>query len=61
MIVLVGLVLRYKKCDELDILVLKVVFAGAFYPNYFKWGVADEELAHKEMSGHDPASTVLVG
>ena len=41
-------------------LLLKLVIAGAFYPNYFRWGVSDEELANKDMSGHDPATTVMV-
>ncbi len=42
-------------------LILKLIIAGAFYPNYFRWGVVDEEQATREMSGHDPLSTVMVG
>ena len=39
---------------------LQLVVAGAFYPNYFHWGESDEELNQKAMSGHDPATTVMV-
>ena len=52
-------VCRYHESPH-DILILKLVIAGAFYPNYFRWGVADEELNQREMSGHDPTSTVMV-
>ncbi|XP_014066219.2 ATP-dependent RNA helicase TDRD9 isoform X2 [Salmo salar] len=40
--------------------ILQVVIAGAYYPNYFAQGEMDEELASKELSGHDPKTTVLV-
>lgn len=43
-----------------DHLLLKLVIAGAFYPNYFYWSEIDEELAQREMSGHDPTTTVMV-
>jgi len=39
---------------------LKVVLAGAFYPNYFTWKISDEELSLKQMSGLDPTTTVMV-
>uniref|UniRef100_A0A674E0Y2 ATP-dependent RNA helicase TDRD9 n=1 Tax=Salmo trutta TaxID=8032 RepID=A0A674E0Y2_SALTR len=38
--------------------ILQVVIAGAYYPNYFAQGEMDEELASKELSGHDPKTTV---
>ncbi|CAB1335264.1 unnamed protein product [Coregonus sp. 'balchen'] len=40
--------------------ILQVVIAGAYYPNYFAQGEMDEELASKDLSGHDPKTTVLV-
>ncbi|XP_030628475.1 ATP-dependent RNA helicase TDRD9 [Chanos chanos] len=40
--------------------ILQVVIAGAFYPNYFIQGEIDEEMASKELSGHDPRTTVMV-
>uniref|UniRef100_A0A8K9XUW3 ATP-dependent RNA helicase TDRD9 n=1 Tax=Oncorhynchus mykiss TaxID=8022 RepID=A0A8K9XUW3_ONCMY len=40
--------------------ILQVVIAGAYYPNYFSQGEMDEELASKDLSGHDPKTTVLV-
>ncbi|XP_066550485.1 ATP-dependent RNA helicase TDRD9 [Amia ocellicauda] len=40
--------------------ILQIVIAGAFYPNYFSLGVIDEEIASKELSGHDPKTTVLL-
>ena len=42
------------------LLSLQLVIAGAFYPHYFYWGLADNQLAQKEMSGHDPSTTVMV-
>ena len=36
------------------------MISGAFYPNYFSWSAVDEARAQKEMSGHDPAVTVMV-
>uniref|UniRef100_A0A8C7KER8 ATP-dependent RNA helicase TDRD9 n=1 Tax=Oncorhynchus kisutch TaxID=8019 RepID=A0A8C7KER8_ONCKI len=38
--------------------ILQVVIAGAYYPNYFSQGEMDEELASKDLSGHDPKTTV---
>lgn len=43
-----------------DVLLLKLVIGGAFYPNYFYFGDIDEDLSRREMSGHDPKTTVLV-
>ncbi|KAL0969051.1 hypothetical protein UPYG_G00222040 [Umbra pygmaea] len=40
--------------------ILQVVIAGAYYPNYFTQGEIDEEMASKDLSGHDPKTTVLV-
>ncbi|CDQ56175.1 unnamed protein product [Oncorhynchus mykiss] len=40
--------------------IFQVVIAGAYYPNYFSQGEMDEELASKDLSGHDPKTTVLV-
>ncbi|XP_048586381.1 ATP-dependent RNA helicase TDRD9 isoform X1 [Nematostella vectensis] len=43
-----------------DLLILKLVIAGAFYPNYFTSGDVDEVEANKIMSGHDPYKTVMI-
>lgn len=40
---------------------LKLVLAGALYPNYFTWKISDEELSLRQMSGLDPTTTVMVG
>nr|XP_023681327.1 ATP-dependent RNA helicase TDRD9 isoform X1 [Paramormyrops kingsleyae] len=40
--------------------VLQIAIAGAFYPNYFNVGEIDEELAYKELCGHNPKTTVQV-
>ena len=34
---------------------------GAFYPNYFKVGNTDEEAGTRQLGGHNPRSTVMVG
>lgn len=52
---------KHNQRDDRNLLILKLVIAGAFYPNYFRWGVADEEQAIRDMSGHDPLTTVMVG
>ena len=39
--------------------ILKVIMAGAFYPNYFFQTVSDEASAVKDMSQLDPARTVM--
>ena len=39
--------------------ILKVVMAGAFYPNYFLQSVSDEASAVKEMSQLDPARHIM--
>lgn len=38
----------------------QLVICGAFYPNYFRWGQPDEEQAQRDISGHDPCTTVMV-
>ncbi|XP_033096536.1 ATP-dependent RNA helicase TDRD9-like [Anneissia japonica] len=43
-----------------DIIILKLILAGAFYPNYFLQLPSDEEDAHRQMSGKDPCTTVMV-
>ena len=43
-----------------DQLIIKMVLAGAFYPNYFTMHGREEELAHKEMSGYSRNTTVVV-
>ncbi|XP_039597715.1 ATP-dependent RNA helicase TDRD9 isoform X1 [Polypterus senegalus] len=40
--------------------ILQVVIAGSFYPNYFTLTAIDEQLAAKEMSGCNPATTVML-
>ena len=39
---------------------MKIVLAGAFYPNYFTWKISDEELSLRQMSGLDATTTVMV-
>lgn len=41
-------------------LILKVVMAGAFYPNYFATGLTDEKDAIKDIRELDPKNTVMV-
>lgn len=45
-------------------LVLKIVMAGAFYPNYFvrsaQGGQVDEREAVKELAGHNPYNSVFL-
>lgn len=41
-------------------LILKVVMAGAFYPNYFSTGETDEADAMKEIRYLDPWNTVML-
>lgn len=43
-----------------DLLILKLVIAGAFYPNYFQSQDVDEADATKSMNGFDPSTTVVV-
>ncbi|XP_038074406.1 ATP-dependent RNA helicase TDRD9-like [Patiria miniata] len=43
-----------------DLLILKIVLAGAFYPNYFSCEQPDEVHALKQLSGKDPCTTVMV-
>ncbi|XP_063073418.1 ATP-dependent RNA helicase TDRD9 [Engraulis encrasicolus] len=40
--------------------ILQVVIAGAFYPDYYIEGEIDDELAAKELSGHNPTTTVMI-
>ncbi|KAM8737457.1 ATP-dependent RNA helicase TDRD9 isoform 2-T2 [Acanthopagrus schlegelii] len=40
--------------------ILQVVIAGAYYPNYFVQQDIDEDLATRELSGHNPRTTVMV-
>ncbi|CAL8286818.1 unnamed protein product [Lota lota] len=40
--------------------IIQVVIAGAYYPNYFVQGEMDEEMAARELCGHDPKTTVMV-
>ena len=39
---------------------IQVVLCGAFYPNYFRWGVGDEEVNQKIFCGHNHCTTVMV-
>ncbi|XP_061650873.1 ATP-dependent RNA helicase TDRD9 isoform X1 [Phyllopteryx taeniolatus] len=41
-------------------LILQMVIAGAYYPNYFVQGEIDEDLASRELSGLNPRTTVMV-
>ncbi|NXA39418.1 TDRD9 helicase, partial [Eudromia elegans] len=40
--------------------ILQVVIAGAFYPNYFTFGICDQEIAVKELDGKDPKTTIML-
>ncbi|XP_076825905.1 ATP-dependent RNA helicase TDRD9-like [Clavelina lepadiformis] len=40
-------------------LILKIVMAGAFYPNFFEQSVIDETQSVKEMSLLDPTNTMM--
>ncbi|XP_009958204.1 PREDICTED: putative ATP-dependent RNA helicase TDRD9, partial [Leptosomus discolor] len=40
--------------------ILQVVIAGAFYPNYFRFGKCDEEVAVRQLAGKDPKTTVML-
>ncbi|XP_042356788.1 ATP-dependent RNA helicase TDRD9 [Plectropomus leopardus] len=40
--------------------ILQVAIAGAHYPNYFVQGEIDEDLASRELNGHNPKTTVMV-
>ncbi|XP_065661782.1 ATP-dependent RNA helicase TDRD9 isoform X2 [Hydra vulgaris] len=43
-----------------DEFILKLVIAGAFYPNYFQTQPLDEQEAIKTMSGLNPFTTVVI-
>ncbi|KAI6646686.1 tudor domain containing protein 9 TDRD9, partial [Oopsacas minuta] len=43
-----------------DVLMIKLVMAGAFYPHYFRWSEVDEQEAERSLSGHDPHTTVMI-
>ena len=41
-------------------LILKIIIAGAFSPNYFRLKNVDENTALKDVAGKDLRSTVIV-
>ena len=43
-----------------NLLILKIVLCGAFYPNYFVQQPCDEQMADREIAGHNPLMTVIV-
>ncbi|XP_035669550.1 ATP-dependent RNA helicase TDRD9-like [Branchiostoma floridae] len=43
-----------------DNLILKMVLAGAFYPNYFTCAASDEAEAVRDLSGSNPLTTVML-
>jgi ATP-dependent RNA helicase TDRD9 len=43
-----------------DLIVFKVVVAGAFYPNFFSCVYPDERVAIRNIGGRDPTTTVVV-
>ncbi|XP_021341941.1 putative ATP-dependent RNA helicase TDRD9 [Mizuhopecten yessoensis] len=53
---------NYKRrfSEDQERLLLKVVMAGAFYPNFFIKEPIDEQESNRIMSGHDPFNTVMV-
>ncbi|KAM4625880.1 ATP-dependent RNA helicase TDRD9 [Polymixia lowei] len=40
--------------------ILQMIIAGAYYPNYFAQGELDDEMASRDLCGHDPRTTVMV-
>jgi len=51
------------KRDDLpteDVMLLKLVIAGAFFPNYFESQEIDESEATKTLSGQNPFTTIVV-
>ncbi|XP_076014599.1 ATP-dependent RNA helicase TDRD9 [Genypterus blacodes] len=40
--------------------ILQVVIAGAHYPNYYSQRNLDEEMAFRELFGHNPRTTVML-
>uniref|UniRef100_A0A4W6FL00 ATP-dependent RNA helicase TDRD9 n=1 Tax=Lates calcarifer TaxID=8187 RepID=A0A4W6FL00_LATCA len=52
---------RYRRFDlDCTFLCLRMVIAGAYYPNYFVQGEIDEDLASRELSGFNPRTTVML-
>lgn len=51
---------RHRFSEDQERLLLKVIMAGAFYPNYFIKEPIDEQESNRIMSGHDPFNTVMV-
>jgi len=51
---------RRNEYSQNDMLILKVIICGAFYPFYFISGDIDDADCMKQLSGHDPFSTVMV-
>ncbi|XP_060080350.1 ATP-dependent RNA helicase TDRD9-like, partial [Ylistrum balloti] len=51
---------KRKFSEDQERLLLKVIMAGAFYPNYFIKEPIDEQESNRIMSGHDPFNTVMV-
>ncbi|XP_078671642.1 ATP-dependent RNA helicase TDRD9-like isoform X2 [Branchiostoma floridae x Branchiostoma belcheri] len=45
---------------EEDELILKMILAGAFYPNYFTCDASDEAEAVRDLSGSNPLTTVML-
>ena len=39
---------------------VQVVLCGAFYPNYFRWGIGDEEVNRRLFCGHNHCTTIMV-
>ncbi|KAH3857352.1 hypothetical protein DPMN_099959, partial [Dreissena polymorpha] len=46
--------------EDQEKLLLKVVLAGAFYPNYFVRSEIDQMDSHRELAGYNPLNTVMV-
>ncbi|CAF0984305.1 unnamed protein product [Didymodactylos carnosus] len=46
--------------EQLDHLGLKIILAGAFYPNYYIREPIDSEVVDRELSGKDPTRTIVL-
>ncbi|KAF8774277.1 ATP-dependent RNA helicase TDRD9 like protein [Argiope bruennichi] len=51
---------RFANAEESNILILKMVIAGAFFPYYYIQQPLDEVQVSKDLNENDPRSTVLV-
>lgn len=51
---------RGKVIEDVETQILKIVIAGAFYPNYYVQDTVDEQYVMREVNNNDPLSTVVL-